>query len=104
MKHENAILTPEQVAEELSIGVETVRHLMRQKKLPGVKVGGSWRTTKRAIYGYLEDQMGLESGVRTERGKGKGKRILSAKNPGKGMGKDRKRTQEREPPKVFFDR
>ena len=60
---QNAILSPEEVAEELSLKIETVRYLMRRRILPAAKVGGSWRTTRRALYEYLENQMGLESGI-----------------------------------------
>lgn len=55
----DSILTPDQVAEEMSLKPETVRVLMRKGELPGVKVGGSWRTTRRAIYDHLESAMGL---------------------------------------------
>jgi len=55
----NAILTPDQVAQELSLRVDTVRDLMRRKILPATKIGGSWRTTRRALYEHLENQMGL---------------------------------------------
>ena len=64
---QNAILTPEQVAEELSLKIETIRDLMRRRILSATKIGGSWRTTRRALYGYLEDQMGLASRVHAGR-------------------------------------
>ena len=38
MLDENAILTPEQVAQELKLNVETIRSLMRQGILPAAKV------------------------------------------------------------------
>ena len=38
---QNAILSPEEVAEELSLKIETVRYLMRRRILPAAKVGGS---------------------------------------------------------------
>ena len=65
---DDCILTPEQAAKELSLKTETVRALMRKGELPAAKVGGSWRTTRRALYGYLENQMGL-SGRRNVQGK-----------------------------------
>jgi excisionase family DNA binding protein len=80
---QNAILTPKEVATELSLEIETVRDLMRRGLLPGTKVGGSWRTTRRALYGYLEDQMGLESGVHAERRKNKSRGIFQAKKRSK---------------------
>ena len=57
----NRILIPEDAAEELKLKVSTVRALMRDGIIPAVKVGGSWRTTRRALYGYLENKMGMES-------------------------------------------
>jgi len=104
MKTPNAILTPEQVAEELSLGVETVRCLMRRKEIPSVKVGGSWRTTRRALYGYLEDKMGLPGGLRVERGEDKCKGVLQVQGRGKGMDKKRKGKPQREPEEIFFPR
>ena len=67
MKDPDTILAPEQVAKELSLKTETVRSLMRRGILPAAKVGGCWRTTRRALYGYLENRMGLESGIHLER-------------------------------------
>jgi excisionase family DNA binding protein len=57
----NKILIPEDVAEELKLKISTIRALMRDGIIPAVKVGGSWRTTRRALYGYLENKMGMES-------------------------------------------
>lgn len=42
----NQLLTPEQSAEYLQMHVDSVRRLLRTGKLPGVKVGGSWRVLK----------------------------------------------------------
>jgi len=82
MKKDNAILTPAQAAEELSLNLETVRSLMRRGLLPAAKVGGSWRTTRRALYGYLENQMGLESRFPTQRRKDNGRRVLQVQRRG----------------------
>jgi excisionase family DNA binding protein len=46
------LMTPEAAAEYLKIRVDSVRRLLRQKKLPGVKVGGGWRI-KRAVLNAL---------------------------------------------------
>ncbi len=46
----NAILTPQDVAKELSLRPETFRDLMRRRIIPVVKIGGSWRTTRRKLY------------------------------------------------------
>jgi len=40
---EELLLTPEKAADLLGIHKESARRLLRQGKLPGVKVGGGWR-------------------------------------------------------------
>ena len=84
---QNAILTPDQVAEELVLRVDTVRDLMRRRILPAAKVGGSWRTTRRALYGYLENQMGVSGGVHGERGKDPSTGVLQVQRRGPSVGK-----------------
>ena len=37
------LLTPEAAADYLNMHIDSVRRLLRQGKLPGVKVGGGWR-------------------------------------------------------------
>jgi excisionase family DNA binding protein len=101
---QNAILTPAQVAEELSLEIGTVRDLMRKRILPATKVGGSWRTTRRALYGYLENQMGLESGVHAEWRKKPGKGVLQVQKRSKAVDKRRKKASNGEPEEVFFSR
>ncbi|MCK4389538.1 MAG: helix-turn-helix domain-containing protein [Desulfobacterales bacterium] len=103
-KQDNAILTPEQVANELSLAPETVRALMRRKILPAAKVGGSWRTTRRALYGYLEEQMGLAGRVRAEGRENNGQRVLPIQRRGKTVDKARKSPSERETSEIFFPR
>jgi len=46
---EDGLLTPEAAADYLKMHVDSVRRLLRQKKLPGVKVGGSWRIRSSAL-------------------------------------------------------
>ena len=104
MNNENTILTPEQVAQELSLKTETVRSLMRRKILPAAKVGGCWRTTRRALYGYLENQMGLESGVRVQGRKNNSKRIFQVQRRGKRMGKKQEENPKGTAGEVFFSR
>jgi len=101
---QNAILKPADVATELSLKIETVRDLMRRRILPATKVGGSWRTTRRALYEYLENQMGLPSGVHGARRKNSGNGILQAKKRSKTVGKGRKESPDRKPEEVFFAR
>ena len=100
---QNAILSPEEVADELSLKIETVRYLMRRKILPAAKVGGSWRTTRRVLYEYLENQMGLESGFHMQRREGDRQRVLQIQGRGKTVGKGRKGKSE-EPEEIFFPR
>ena len=90
--------------QELSLKIETVRNLMRGRILPAIKVGGSWRTTRRALYEYLEDQMGLQSRVHGARGKNSGNGILQAKKRSKTVGKGRKKSPDGKPKEVFFTR
>ena len=103
-KWQNAILTPAVVADELSLKVETVRELMRQKILPAVKVGGSWRTTRRALYEYLENQMGLESGIYAKQRKSKSQGVLQVQKRSSSVGKRRKNPSDGEPKEIFFTR
>ncbi|HWQ96469.1 MAG TPA: helix-turn-helix domain-containing protein [Clostridia bacterium] len=51
---EDELLTPEESATVLKIHVDSVRRLLRQKKLPGVKIGGGWRIPKAALRSMLE--------------------------------------------------
>ena len=99
----DAILTPVDVANELSLRSETVRDLMRRKILPAAKVGGSWRTTRRALYGYLEDQMGLESGFHAPRRENNRRRIFQIQGRGATVDKRREGKPE-EPEEIFFPR
>ena len=98
----DAILSPDQVAKELSLNIETVRSLMREGSIPAVKVGGCWRTTRRALYGYLENQMGLESRVHTQRPKGNGERNISVQKRSPHL--DKARERKAETGEVFFAR
>ena len=103
MKDADAILTPEQVAKELSLKTETVRALMRRGILPAAKVGGCWRTTRRALYGYLENQMGMEGGFYLRRRENNRQRVLQIQRRGTAVDKRRKGKPE-EPAEIFFPR
>ena len=59
-------LTPYEVADELCVSLTTVYNLLREKKLPGFKVGKVWRIPKdaleRVIYGW-EDIKNTANGM-----------------------------------------
>lgn len=47
------IMTLKEVAKYLGVHSMTVYRLLKEKKLPGFKVGGQWRTKKEVLDGYL---------------------------------------------------
>ncbi len=47
------ILTPREAAEYLSVHVRTIYRLAKNVKIPGRKVGGSWRFKKEALDEWL---------------------------------------------------
>jgi excisionase family DNA binding protein len=49
----STILTPEQAADQLQVSRRTVYTLLRQGKLPGKKLGGSWRLSATALEQFL---------------------------------------------------
>ncbi len=49
------VLTTEQLAELLQLDVETVRRLAARGELPGRKVAGQWRFSRRAILDWLAE-------------------------------------------------
>ena len=100
---DDAILTPDQVALELSLNIETVRSLMRKGIIPATKVGGCWRTTRRALYDYLENQIRVASGIRVQRKARNGQRHIPLQGRRATMGKRRKETPP-EPIEEFFPR
>lgn len=52
----NTYVTPETVAEELSITAKTVREWLKSGELIGVKVGSSWRIHRSDFERYREGQ------------------------------------------------
>ena len=48
------LITVSQVAEYLRIHPEVIRRWLREKKLPGVKIGKEWRIDKQAIDDMLK--------------------------------------------------
>jgi len=45
----------EEIARKLSVHVNTVRNLVRARKLPAVKMGVQWRVNKSDLVTYLEE-------------------------------------------------
>ncbi|SNZ20087.1 methylation-associated defense system helix-turn-helix domain-containing protein MAD1 [Cohaesibacter gelatinilyticus] len=52
------IMTMKEVAEYLKINEKTAYRLASEGKLPGFKVGGSWRFRKQDIDKWIEEQRG----------------------------------------------
>ena len=50
---EDELLTPEESAAMLKMHLDSVRRLLRQGKLPGVKVGGAWRIPRSTLRDML---------------------------------------------------
>lgn len=50
------ILTIQEVAEYLKLNDKTAYRLASEKKIPGFKVGGSWRFKRADIEKWIEDQ------------------------------------------------
>lgn len=48
------ILTIEEAAKRLKVAPEIVAGLLESGELPGRRVGGEWRTTSRALLGYVD--------------------------------------------------
>jgi excisionase family DNA binding protein len=57
MEPKNDLLTIEETAAKLRVNLDTVRRLLRQKKLPGVKIGAQWRVSAAALRAYIEGDM-----------------------------------------------
>jgi len=53
METGNDLLTVEEVSTYLRKSPSTVYRLTRQGRLPGIKVGGTWRFSRRAIDAWL---------------------------------------------------
>lgn len=52
---EDEVLTTEEVAQYLKLKEQTVRDLLRLKKLPGRKVGKSWRVLRSELDAWLRE-------------------------------------------------
>lgn len=54
----NTVMTVREISEFLRLTESTVYKLLHEGKLPGRKVGGQWRCSRRAIEGWLEQNEG----------------------------------------------
>jgi len=61
---ETDILTIKEVAEYLKLKEKTAYKLVAEGKIPGFKVGGSWRFKKREIEKWIEERS-QEGGARS---------------------------------------
>jgi excisionase family DNA binding protein len=55
MNKKNDVLTIDELAEYLRLQVKSVYRLVKQKKIPGIKIGGSWRFSKSRIIEWIEE-------------------------------------------------
>lgn len=55
---DDEMLTPEQAAEKLQVHVATVRKLLRDGTLPGIKLGPrQWRIPARSLRDYVDNAL-----------------------------------------------
>ena len=54
VEYPNDVLTVDQAAEFLQLNEYTVRLLARRRELPGKKVGGSWRFSRKKLLEFVE--------------------------------------------------
>lgn len=60
IEEHDVIMTVHDVAEYLKVARSTVYRLVRQDKLPGRKVGGTWRFSLRAIDAWIDNRQAGE--------------------------------------------
>lgn len=53
---QDVIMTLSEVAEYLKMGPSTVYRLARQGVIPGRKIGGTWRFSRRVIDAWIKEQ------------------------------------------------
>ena len=46
-------LTPYEISEEFGLSLTTIYNLLRSKKIPGFKIGRSWRIPRDAMEDYI---------------------------------------------------
>jgi excisionase family DNA binding protein len=61
VNYEHELLTCEEAATHLRLHVRTVGRLLKQGKLPGVKVGRQWRLRRADLDAYLSGGTSLRS-------------------------------------------
>jgi excisionase family DNA binding protein len=54
---ESDILTTEEVATHLRLAVATIYKMAQRGEIPAVRVGRSWRFSRRLLDGWLEERM-----------------------------------------------
>ena len=59
---EDEVLTTEEVAQYLKMKEQTVRDLLRLRKLPGRKIGKSWRVLRSELEAWLRQPEPVEDG------------------------------------------
>jgi excisionase family DNA binding protein len=52
-------LTPEDIANELGVSVDTVRNWINRKRLVAIKIGRDWRISRRDYERFLEERKNL---------------------------------------------
>jgi len=52
----DAVMTVKEVSDYLKVGESTVYRLVNEGKLPGRKIGGMWRFSRRTIEEMLDQQ------------------------------------------------
>lgn len=56
----NEFMTTDEAAKALGFHVQSIRNMIRTKKLEGRKIGGkTWLVTKKSVKDYLEDTSGM---------------------------------------------
>ena len=65
---EPEFLTVDEVAELLRVSARTVQRLLKEGKLPGVRVGRQWRIPRAELVAYLKAPTRASAEGRRERG------------------------------------
>ncbi len=52
-------LTPEDIANELGVSVDTVRNWINRKRLVAIKIGRDWRIDRRDYERFLEERKNI---------------------------------------------
>jgi excisionase family DNA binding protein len=57
------LLTVDQAAEYLQANTQVIRRWLREKKLPGFKVGHEWRIDEKDLAAFIEDAKTKHQGI-----------------------------------------